>query len=212
MLLRPFVTLHHAHPRFQSTFDGSDEQTTACHVFACGSFGSTASSVGSTNRITRWPPQASSVSGCGFQSSRGVSHLAQRPPFRTCTADTIRRIPRGNNAFFAVFAQPRQVTSKAHSLLIPVTNKTRLSRLLFLDVANETDILDTITELRTPGTGNVTFFSFGATGSRSGYHAVVVPSMGKCTLCGSIPSARSRSCLSGIPMRSQSEAFKAARW
>ena len=31
-------------------------------------------------------------------------------------ADTIRRIPRGNNPFFAVIAQPRQATSKAHSL------------------------------------------------------------------------------------------------
>ena len=38
VLLRPFVTLHHGHPRFQSVFNGSDEQTTAGHVFACGSF------------------------------------------------------------------------------------------------------------------------------------------------------------------------------
>ena len=38
VLLRPFVTLHHGHPRFQSVFNGSHEQTTAGHVFACGSF------------------------------------------------------------------------------------------------------------------------------------------------------------------------------
>ena len=65
-------------------------------------------------------------------------------------AGTIRRIPRGNNAFFAVFAQPRQATSTAHSLLIPVTDKTRLSRLLLWVEADKTDILNTVTELRTP--------------------------------------------------------------
>ena len=65
-------------------------------------------------------------------------------------AGTIRRIPRGNNAFFAVFSQPRQATSTAHSLLIPVTDKTRLSRLLLWVEADKTDILNTVTEFRTP--------------------------------------------------------------
>ena len=113
----------------------------------------------------------SGVEGCVSSGSTAA--------FLHMHAGTIRRIPRGNNAFFAVISQPRQATSTAHSLLIPVTDKTRLSRLLLWV------------------TGCVAFFRRETTGSRSWYHAVVVPSVGKCTLCGSTPSARSRSSPSG---------------
>ena len=82
----------------------------------------------------------SGVEGCvSFGSTAAFLHMH---------AGTIR--PRGNNAFFAVSAQPRQATSTVHSLLIPVTDKTRLSRLLLWVEADKTDILNTVTELRTP--------------------------------------------------------------